>query len=437
MSREPRRFLLRAARVMDPASGRDEPADLRIADGRIEEIGLGLEPRDGETAVDLTDCILVPGLVDPHVHFREPGQAHKETVATGTAAAAAGGFTTVCPMPNTEPVIDDPEAVRWLIERGREAGGVRLSPIAAATEGSLGERPTDARALADAGAVALSDDGRPIATAALLAEVLQRAADAGIPVADHCEDRALAAGGAIFAGPLAERLGVGGIPAVAESAAVERDLEVLARVGGRLHLCHVSTARSVALIRLARAEGLSVTAEATPHHLTLTVDAVETSGADAKMNPPLAGEEDRAALRAALADGTIDCVATDHAPHSAREKAAGLAAAPFGIVGLETAFSLLYSELVVPGVLDLVTLLERMTAGPARVMGLEAGRLEPGGRADVAAFALEEEWTVDPGRFRSRARNTPYAGWTLRGRPILTIAGGRIAWDGRRQGVVE
>jgi dihydroorotase len=253
-------------------------------------------------------------------------------------------------------------------------------------------------------------------------------------VADHCEDLALSAGGAILAGPAAERLGLKGIPPEAESAAVERDLEVLARVGGRLHLCHVSTAGSVELLRSARAAGLQVTAETTPHHLLLTTDMVEGIGPDAKMNPPLARDEDRRAVRAALVDGTIDCVATDHAPHMASEKAAGLAAAPFGVVGLETAFGLLYTEMVETGEIGLTELVERMSLAPARAFGLDAGRLEPGAAADLAAFAPDDEWTVDPVRFRSRSRNTPFAGWRLKGRPVLTVVGGRVAFDGRRSG---
>ncbi|HUP21215.1 MAG TPA: dihydroorotase, partial [Gemmatimonadota bacterium] len=411
---EPPRLLIRGARVVDPASGRDGVADVRVAGGLIEEIGPDLEPRGGEDVLHLSGVLLVPGLVDPHVHFREPGQERKESIETGAAAAVAGGFTTVLTMPNTDPVVDDPETVRWILERSREADGARVRPIAAATEGSRGERPTDAAALAEAGAVALSDDGRPIPPA-ILGEVLRRAADAGIPVADHCEDLTLSAGGAILAGPAAERLGLKGIPPEAESAAVERDLEVLARAGGRLHLCHVSTAGSVELLRSAKASGLAVTAETTPHHLLLTTDVVEGIGPDAKMNPPLATEEDRRAVRAALVDGTIDCVATDHAPHTPREKAAGLAAAPFGVVGLETAFGLLYTEMVETGEIDLAELVERMALAPARAFGLDAGRLEPGAPADLAAFAPDEEWTVDPERFRSRSRNTPFAGWRLKG----------------------
>jgi dihydroorotase len=316
-----------------------------------------------------------------------------------------------------------------VIERASDAGPVRVHPIAAATVGSGGQTATDHAALAAAGAVAVSDDGRPIPDH-ILPEVLRRAREAGIPLADHCESLERSAGGSIYAGELARRLGVGGIPPEAESDAVARDLAALARIGGRLHVCHVSTARSVELLRRAKADGLAVTAEATPHHLVLTVDAVATSGADAKMNPPLASAADREAVRLALADGTIDCVATDHAPHAEAEKRRGLAEAPFGIVGLETAFALLYTELVLGGALELGALVRRMSADPARAMGLEAPRIRPGARADLAAFDTQSEWVVDAGRFRSRSRNTPFAGWRLRGRPVYTLAGGRVAHDG-------
>jgi dihydroorotase len=422
-------LLLRGARVVDPAEGLDGPADVLVRDGRIERVGPSLPETQGVEVVDLGGMLLTPGLVDPHVHLREPGQEQKETIASGTAAAAAGGFVAVCAMPNTTPVVDSPDLVRLVIERAAQAGPVRVHPIAAATVGSRGQTPTDVEALVAAGAVAVSDDGRPIADE-VLAEVLRRANEAGVPVADHCEVLERSAGGSIYAGELARRLGVAGIPPEAESDAVARDLEALARTGGRLHVCHVSTARSVERIRRAKADGLPVTAEATPHHLILTVEAVAASGADAKMNPPLASAADRESVRAALADGTIDCVATDHAPHTDAEKRRGLEDAPFGIVGLETAFPLLYTDLVLGGELPLGTLVRRLSADPARVMRIEEPRIRSGAPADLAAFDTESEWIVEPDRFRSRGRNTPFAGWRLRGRPVYTIAGGRVAYDG-------
>lgn len=416
---------------MDPLEGRDGIADVLVRNGRVERVEDSIADAGGVEVVDLAGMLLTPGLVDVHVHLREPGQEEKETIATGTSAAAAGGFVAICAMPNTRPVVDNPELVRLVTERAAESSPVRVHPIAAATLGSRGEQPTDVEALAAAGAVAISDDGWPISDDTL-AEVLRRAQAAGIPVADHCESLERSAGGAILEGPLARRLGVGGIPREAESDAVARDLEALARIGGRLHVCHVSTARSVELIRQAKADGLPVTAEVTPHHLVLTVVQVEESETQAKMNPPLASAEDREVLRAALADGTIDCVATDHAPHTEAEKLRGLGDAPFGIIGLETAFALLYSELVETGTLPLGLLVRRLSADPARALGLEPPVVRPGARGDLAAFDLETEWTVDPARFHSRARNTPFAGWRLRGRPVYTVADGRVAYDGRR-----
>ncbi len=431
MSRARVGIVLRGGRVLDPGTGRDELADVRMAGGIVTAIDKRVEPTSGDHVVELEGMLVTPGLVDPHVHLREPGQEAKETIATGASAAVAGGFTTICAMPNTQPVIDTPERVRDVVERGRSVGMARVLPIGAATVASAGEIPTDAKSLAAAGAVALSDDGQPIATAELLARVLGGAERAGLVVADHCEDLGLSRGGAIFAGDVADRLGVGGIPPEAESAAVERDLEVLARVGGRLHLCHISTAESVRLVREAKQAGLPVTAEACPHHLTLTVDCVESEGSIAKMNPPLAQSEDRAALIEALADGTIDCVATDHAPHTNAEKTRSLGEAPFGVIGLETAFGVVYTELVVRGDVSLRTLLARMTVDPARAFGIARGRLEVGVPADVAVFDLDQEWEVEPERFRSKARNTPWSGAKLRGRPTLTMVAGEVVFDGR------
>jgi len=422
-------ILLRGGRVLDPVSGRDGTADVRIGEGRIVAIGEDLEPGRDEEVIDLEGRLVTAGLVDVHVHLREPGGERAETITTGAAAAAAGGFTTVCAMPNTDPVVDTPDLVRYVAERGVEAGAARVRPIAAATRGSAGEEPTDVAALVGAGAVAVSDDGLPIPDA-LLPEVLRRAAEASVPVAAHCEVCALSAGGAVFAGHVAEDLGVAGIPPEAESEAVERSIDAVRRGGGRLHVCHVSTARSVALVRAARDEGLAVTAEATPHHLLLTTRVVLEHGSAAKMNPPLAREADREAVREAVVDGAIGCVATDHAPHPEDEKARGLAGAPFGIVGLETAFPVVYTDLVESGEMPLEVLVERMTSGPADAFGLiEAGRLREGGPADVAVFDLGATREVDPARFRSKSRNTPWAGRRLQGWAVLTIVGGRIVHD--------
>lgn len=423
-------ILLRGGRLLDPASGVDETGDVLIAGGRIAEVGPSLDACGGEV-LELEGLLLTPGLVDVHAHLREPGHERKETIATGAAAAAAGGFTIVCAMPNTDPVVDSPELVDFVRRRGEEVGLSCVVPIAAATIGSRGIEPTDVARLAAAGAVAVSDDGRPIASAEVLARVLHRARAAGVVVADHCEDVSISRGAPVRAGPVAERLGLTGVPPEAESEAVARDLEVLAEVGGRLHLCHLSTAASVDLVRRAKRGGLPVTCEATPHHLVATAELLLDEGASAKMNPPLGDDADRLALRLALSDGTVDCVATDHAPHTAEDKAAGLEGAAFGIVGLETAFALLYTELVETEMLTLEVLVDRLTVGPARTFGIEAARLEAGSAADLAAFDLASSWTVDASRFRSRGRNTPFDGWALRGRPVLTLVGGRIVHDVR------
>lgn len=417
--------------MIDPAAGLDGRLEILIENGRIGGIGEELEGPPGARILDLDDLLVTPGLVDIHAHLREPGQEAKETIASGARAAAAGGFTTVCAMPNTEPVIDTPELVTYVRERGEEAGGARVLPIAAATRGSRGEEITNAESLVAAGAVALSDDGRPIATAEILADVLDRARSIGVPVADHCEVLDLSAGGVVLAGPVSESLGVRGIPPEAESEAVARDLEVLSKTGGRLHLCHLSTAASIDLVRQAKKKGLTVTAEVCPHHLTLTMEAVLHKGSMAKMNPPLATEVDRNAVEAALIDGTIDCVATDHAPHTDEDKRTGIETAPFGIVGFETAFGLLHTELVAGEKMSLRALVQKLTQQPARVFGLEAGNLSPGSIADVAVFDLRREWTVDPKTFRSRSRNTPWAGQRLQGRPVLTIVGGEVVFDER------
>lgn len=418
-------------RLIDPATSFDERANIRIEQGRIAAIGRKLEPLPGDEVIDVAGCVVTPGLVDLHVHLREPGGEAKETIATGARAAVAGGFTTVCAMPNTTPVIDSPDRVRAMIDAAHVAGLARVLPIAAASEGSRGETPTDAAALAAAGAVAVSDDGVPIATPGLLARVLESADRAGLIVAEHCEDLSRSAAGAVFAGPVADQCGVGGIPGEAESDAVARDLEVLAETGGRLHLCHLSTATSVSHLRTARETGLAVTAEVTPHHLTLTVDCIPARGTAAKMNPPLALQEDREALIAALADGTIDAIATDHAPHTAAEKARSLSEAPFGVVGLETAFGVLHTSLVETGRVDLPTLVDRMTRGPARAFGLEVGQLSVGAVADVAVFDLERDWVVDPEAFFSKSQNTPWAGDPMRGRAVATIVGGKLVHDER------
>jgi dihydroorotase len=368
---------------------------------------------------------VTPGLIDMHVHLREPGGAHKETIASGAAAAVAGGFTTVAAMANTEPVNDDVEITRWICARAKDAGLARVVPVAAVTKGLAGEELTDFAALRRAGAVAFSDDGMPIVDDAVMQRALMAAGELGMAIISHAEDRALSAGAAMHAGPIAERLGVCGVGAEGEARMIARDCTLAVEIGARLHVAHVSTEAGIALIRRARATAREVSAEATPHHFTLDVHAVEEHGANAKMNPPLRDAADVEAVRAALADGTIEAIASDHAPHHADEKARGLAAAPFGIVGLETTVGLTLA-LVHAGRLSARTAVRALTVGPARILGLPSGQLMRGAAADVTLLDPEWRWQVEPTAFHSRSRNTPFAGMQLRGRALGVCIGGRV-----------
>jgi dihydroorotase len=375
---------------------------------------------------------VTPGLIDMHVHLREPGFEHKETIATGAAAAVAGGFTTVAAMANTSPVNDTPEITRWLIARAAEVALARVLPIAAVTERLAGERLTDFAALREAGAVAFSDDGMPIMSPHVMREALIAARRVGAPVITHAEDRTLACGGVMHAGPVADRLGLPGVPDEAETAMVARDCALAAETGAHVHVAHISTATAVAAVRAAQHAGTRVTAEATPHHFTLDAEAVARHGTLAKMNPPLRTDADVAAVRAGLADGTLAVIASDHAPHHADEKARGMADAPFGIVGLETTVGLALA-LVHAGVVSASAAIRALTIAPARVLGIDAGRLAAGAVADVTLIDPERRWTVDPAAFRSRSRNTPFGGLALRGKALAVCLGGRVV-DGDLEG---
>jgi dihydroorotase len=421
-------LLLRGGRVLDPAGGVDRAADLLVADGVIARIGAGLAAPSRARVLELGGRLVVPGLIDLHVHLREPGQEHKEDIASGTAAAAAGGFTTVCCMPNTVPPNDSPEVTARIVRRAAEVGRCRVRPIAAVSVGQKGEALTDLRGLRAAGAVAFSDDGRPVMDAEILRQALAGARELGATVSQHAEDLALAAGGALNAGPIAERLGLRGQPGVAESALVARDLEICAATGGRYHVAHASTARTVDLIRAARRRGLPVSCEVTPHHLVLTEDACAGGDPVFKVAPPLRAADDVAALRAALADGTVDAIATDHAPHAAADKDRPFAQAAFGMLGLETALALVLG-LVAEGVIGLARAVALLTSGPARCFGLAAGVLAEGAPADVTVIDLDRAWTIDRDRLASRSRNTPYHGRAVRGRALLTLVGGTVAHD--------
>jgi len=398
-----------------------ERIDLALYGGRIVERA----PAHARV-VEAGGAVLSPGLVDVHVHLREPGHTAKETIASGTRAAAAGGFTAVCAMPNTEPVVDSAAWVEWVAARAREAGHCRVYPIAALTQGQRGEQLAPLVALRRAGAVAFSDDGRPVMSAAVMRRALEYQRHADAPIICHEEDLTLRGDGHMNEGFTATRLGLAGIPAAAESVMVWRDLELVELTGGRVHFAHLSCAASFEALRRARERGLPVTAETCPHYWTLTDEAVGDYDTHAKMNPPLRSEADRAAVLAAIREGLVDCFATDHAPHTHEEKQRPFDQAPFGIVGLETAFALTVSHLVRPGHLSLARALELWTEAPRRVFGLPEVRLEPGFPADLALLDPEREWTVDPARFHSQGRNTPFAGWRLTGLPLATFCAGRL-----------
>lgn len=418
-------LFFRGGRVIDPSQNLDEITAVLVQDGRITSLGRDVNAPDGAEVVDATGLVIAPGLVDVHVHLREPGQEDRETIATGAMSAAAGGFTGICAMPNTDPVIDNQGAVGFVKAKGEAAGLARVYPIGCVSVGQKGERLAEFGEMAAAGAVAVSDDGHPIMSSHLMRTALEYARTFGIPVADHCEDMPLAEGGAMHEGIVSTRLGLKGIPAAAEEIHVARDIILAELTGGHVHLCHMSTRGSVELIRRAKEKGLNVTAEAAPHHFSLTHERVEGYDTNAKMNPPLREAEDRDAIRAALADGTLDCIATDHAPHHYDAKEREFDDAPNGIIGLETALSLALKELVLSGLMPLPRLIERMSCAPARLWHLPGGTLRKGAVADIVLFDPAATWTVDPAQMRSRSRNTPWAGETLPGVVRATYVGGR------------
>jgi len=425
---EVRPLLLRGGHVVDPSTDQDGIADVLLREGRVEAVGTGLGTPDDAEVIDVSGLVVAPGFIDVHVHLREPGGEHKETIASGARAALAGGFTAVCAMPNTDPPIDDPAAVGFVRAEGMRAGQARVYPTGTVSLGMKGERLALIGEMVEAGAVAITDDGKPVANAGLMRLALEYARTFDIPVAQHCEDHTLSAGGSMNEGIVSTRLGIRGIPNASEDVVIARDLLLAELTGGRQHIQHVSTRMGVAMIRDAKARGVSVTAEGTPHHFTLTDEACEEYRTEAKVNPPLRRPEDRAAVIEGIGDGTLDVIATDHAPHHYDEKEQAFEDAPFGLVGLETALGLVVTQLVEKKVLTLAQMVERMSCAPARAFSLPGGTLRRGSIADVTVFDPEREWTVDRNRFLSKSRNTPFHGMTLRGAPILTIVDGHVRW---------
>ncbi|MDR1572364.1 MAG: dihydroorotase [Clostridiales Family XIII bacterium] len=437
-------ILIRGGRIVDPASGLDGEGDLYVAGGLVRGIGaaataLGRESR--ARVVDASGCAVVPGLIDLHVHFREPGACHKEDIASGSLAAAKGGYTTVCCMPNTDPAIDGPETLAFVDRRGREAGRVNLLAAGAMTRGQAGAELSDIDGmcalrtrcgeLAGRGICALTEDGKTLMDPALMRRLAEKAAGLGLPVMDHAESRAVS-GLAASGGPASAGSWPAGACPKAEADIVARDIRLAAETGCRMHIQHVSAKESVALLREARARGRGISAETAPHYLALTEDALRLHGADAKMNPPLRGEADRQAVLEGIADGSIGLIATDHAPHAEEEKARGIESAPFGVTGLETGFAVSYTVLVMGGVVTLAGLIRLMSASPAALAGLPRGRIAVGDAADIAVIDIGRPYRIDRDTFVSKGKNTPFHGMRVYGRTRCTILGGRMVWEDDR-----
>ncbi len=421
------RILIKDGQVIDPASDRSGIMDVLLEGDTVAAIGESLSV-EGAKIIDADGCAVAPGFIDLHVHLREPGQEYKEDIASGTRAAARGGFTSVVAMPNTDPVIDDETGVRFVNDTAQRDGVVVVYPAGAITKGQKGEELAEMAIMAEAGACVFSDDGLPVARASVMQNALQYSSMLGIPLSVHEEIPSLKGEGVVNRGRVSTATGLPGISSAAESAMIARDIELLRLFGGHLHIAHVSTSRSVVLIEQAKSEGLNISCEVTPHHLTLTEDLVRETQFDTctKVNPPLRTEDDRMALVKALREGTIDAVATDHAPHSVDDKDKEYMFADFGISGLETAFALLHDRLVLTGEVTLERLVESLTIGPADTFNLPGGTLSEGQPADICIFKTDEEWAVNPDRFASRGHNTPLVGWSLTGRVMTVLVGGKV-----------
>jgi dihydroorotase len=421
------RLLIKNGRVIDPASRHDGVADVWIEDGVIKGVGVNLTIAGAEV-IDATGLIVAPGFIDMHVHLREPGFEHAETIESGSRAAAAGGFTSVCPMPNTKPVNDNATVTSYMIEKARRHAVVNVFPIGAITKGSAGEELAAIGSMKQAGAVAISDDGRPVMNARVMRRAMEFARSLGIPVINHCEDLHLSAGGDMHEGAESVRLGLRGIPGCSEDVMVARDILLAEVTGARYHVAHISSRHSVEMVQFAKTRGLAVTAEATPHHLALADRDMKPYDSNYKMKPPLRGSCDVAAVLDGIVNGAIDAIATDHAPHPGSEKMQEFESCPFGILGLETAIGVSLEQLVHPGKIDIGRLVELFTTGPARILGIDRGTLAQGVAADVTVFSADREWTYDVNKSFSKSRNSPFDGKTFKGGPVATVVAGEVVW---------
>ena len=421
-------LLIKGGRLIDPATERDGQFDILVRGGKVCRVAECIEASEADEVIDASGCYVMPGLVDLHVHLREPGFEYKETIQTGAMAAARGGYTSICPMPNTRPVIDSPEMVRWLKDKALNEAPVNIWPVGAVTKGQMGKELADIAGMARAGAVAISEDGKSVMNTRLYKEAMAEAKKAGLTVLAHCEDKMLVGQGALNDGPAARRLGVPGIGNDVEDIIAARDIILAKATGCRLHLCHCSTKDSVAMVKAAKADGIAVTAEVCPHHFVLTQDDIPGDDANYKMNPPLRAQEDKDALVEGLSEGIMEAISTDHAPHSAEEKARGIAKAPFGIVGSETAISLTMTYLVHTGKLTPYEMVKRMSYIPAQIIGIDRGSLAEGKTADITIVRPDEEYVIHVQDFASKGKNTPFEGFKVRGRVVKTIVGGKVVF---------
>ena len=424
-------LLIKNGRVINPVTDTDGIMDLLIEGTKVVKAAKNI-PEEADQVIDAKGLCVAPGFIDLHVHLREPGFEYKETIKTGSRAAARGGYTSICPMPNTKPAIDSADMVKFIINKAKEDAIVHVLPVGAVTKGQQGQELADIAGMAEAGAVAISEDGKSVMNASLYRDAMKLAEENSLLVMAHCEDINLVNGGCVNAGPAAERLGVKGISNSVEDVITARDILLAKETKASLHLCHCSTKDSVSFIRWGKEEGVKVTAEVCPHHFSMTCDEIPGNDANYKMNPPLRAKADVEALKAGLHDGVIDCISTDHAPHSAEEKEKPLESAPFGIVGSETAFSLSYTNLVKGGVFTLPELIESMSTVPAKILGINKGDISEGKTADLVLFDPEAEYVIDASEFASKGKNTPFGGRKVQGRVCMTIVDGRVVYDASR-----